>query len=365
MTSKTLKPSPSSCPYCQGKNLIKRGKRKKKLETVQLWFCKDCRKTFTPQLVKGKTFPLQVILDGISYYHTGFSLEQSCQFLRDQYGLKVQPSSLSGWVKQYQTICKYSRMRKYGTKLFSPHQVIPSISLYHRQVYKFRIHRAKLALLLQEDFRHKRFEPLRELLEALFAECPHHLFKQGMRASEAKVGFSLDKVIVREKHNFANRIANLVVQAVSDNRVRHEALQKFMIANDSVTVATEVPVYLLPEDVEHMESQLGFEIPVKIDQVLTGHIDFVQLRNGAVHILDYKPKAAKQKPIEQLTLYALAMSRLTGLRLYDFKCAWFDEKQYFEFFPLHIVYKLKERQPRVPKGQTKLIEVRKPISKKN
>jgi hypothetical protein len=39
----------------------------------------------------------------------------------------------------------------------------------------------------------------------------------------------------------------------------------------------------------------------------------------------------------------LALSRLTGLRLYDFKCAWFDEDNYFEFFPLHVVYKLRQR----------------------
>lgn len=29
----------------------------------------------------------------------------------------------------------------------------------------------------------------------------------------------------------------------------------------------------------------------------------------------------------------------SGLRLYDFKCAWFNEQAYYEFFPLHVVYK--------------------------
>jgi len=79
---------------------------------------------------------------------------------------------------------------------------------------------------------------------------------------------------------------------------------------------------------------------------ITGHIDILQLRNGAAHILDYKPNASAAKKaasITQLTIYALALSRLTGIRLYDFKCAWFDEKSYFEFFPLQVAYKLKER----------------------
>ena len=58
-----------------------------------------------------------------------------------------------------------------------------------------------------------------------------------------------------------------------------------------------------------------------------------------IHILDYKPSAIKARPIEQLTIYALALSRLTTLRLYHFKCAWFDKTNYYEFYPLHVVYK--------------------------
>jgi len=65
-----------------------------------------------------------------------------------------------------------------------------------------------------------------------------------------------------------------------------------------------------------------------------------------IHLLDFKPNAGKEKPIEQLTWYALALSRLTGLRLYEFKCGWFDDKDYFEFYPLHVVYKMKDRKKR-------------------
>ena len=36
----------------------------------------------------------------------------------------------------------------------------------------------------------------------------------------------------------------------------------------------------------------------------------------------------------QLTIYALALARRANLPLKNFKCAWFDEKDYFEFFPL-------------------------------
>lgn len=341
----------TNCSYCQSKDIIKRGKRQKKFETVQLYFCKKCRRAFTPLSIKGKHYPLKIILDALSLYNLGYSLEECAKRLP----AGVKPSTLAKWVGEFKEICKYNRLRKFGKQLFSPEEIAPGISLYHRQVFKFRIHKAKLALLPQEDIKHRRFWPLKELLEALFAECPHHLFKQDQRASEIKTKFSLEKVIIRHKENFANSLAKLILQSVTDNKKRHQAIQDFFLANDSVTVASEVPVYLLPEDISHMESQLDFEIPIKLEKVLTGHIDILQLRNGAVHILDYKAQAEKEKPIEQLTLYALALSRLTGLRLYDFKCAWFDEKDYFEFFPLHVVYKMrKHRRQRISPGQLKI-----------
>jgi transposase-like protein len=354
----TAEPDSVKCTYCSGSEVVKRGLRKKKLETVQLYFCHHCKKAFVWQRVKGRKFPLRIILEGLSLYNLGWSLEESCQRLKEQFGLEVKPSTLSDWAKEFEPLCRYSRLRPYGLKLFSPNQIIQTVHLYHHQVYDFSVHRGKLALLLQE-YKYGQFDNLREFLEAIQSECPHQFFKEGERASELKVDFSLEGVIIREKQNFATRLAELVLQAVSDNKLRHKTLQNFMQVNDSVTVAVEVPVYMDNMDVEHMQDELNFKIPLKLDKVLTGHIDILQLRNGAVHILDYKPNAAagkKSAAITQLTLYALMLSRLTGLRLYDFKCAWFDEKAYFEFFPLHMVYKLRQRAKKEHPDQIKLFE---------
>ena len=38
-----------------------------------------------------------------------------------------------------------------------------------------------------------------------------------------------------------------------------------------------------------------------------------------------------------MTIYALALSHLTGIPLFDFKCAWFNETDYCEFFPRTIL----------------------------
>jgi RecB family exonuclease len=110
-----------------------------------------------------------------------------------------------------------------------------------------------------------------------------------------------------------------------------------MLLNDSVTVAVEIPIYLTQADIAYYRSR-GFDLTFDAD-VITGHIDFLQIRNGYIHILDYKPEARKEKHAHvQLTIYALALARGANLPLKIFKCAWFDERDYFEFFPLAAVY---------------------------
>jgi hypothetical protein len=500
------------CPYCQEKDFTKRGVRKTKTGETQLYKCKACGKTFTPGSVKGKHYPIEAIIDAMSLYYLGNSLEYSAKMASEIYNKNkiaeekdeniakkddtkeevegaegaetsrsrdceadveqspcrsceaeveegtepsrcrscktdvepspcrsceaeveegtegaeehtikdkgnigsgtsrsrscktdVEPSpcrssktdveegteggegtkgaegaavkdrknfgsgtigsgTLSNWLKQYKSLCPFHRMREYAMKMYKPKDMISSVALAHRQFYRFRHHRAKTELILREDFKHNKFWPLKQFLDLVPAECPHQYFQEGSRASRPPITYSKEEMIVRGKYNYANKLAKFVLESVSKARDRHDALQRFMLANDTVTVATEVPIYIRREDLAHMQTQLGFKMykkqtkeekladkefePFKAEdlpRLITGHIDFLQIRNGFIHIMDYKPNAAKEKPIEQLTTYALALSRLTGLRVFNFKCAWFDEKEYFEFFPLHVVYKPKKK----------------------
>jgi hypothetical protein len=50
------------CLYCEGTRITREGKRYKQLETIQLWFCHDCDRVFTPQVVQGKRTPLRAAL---------------------------------------------------------------------------------------------------------------------------------------------------------------------------------------------------------------------------------------------------------------------------------------------------------------
>jgi transposase-like protein len=77
-------PEINQCPYCASKDVIKRGKRKKKLEVRQRYYCNSCKRSFVPQTVKGKQYPLKMILDGLCHYNTGYSLEESARLLKDE-----------------------------------------------------------------------------------------------------------------------------------------------------------------------------------------------------------------------------------------------------------------------------------------
>ena len=343
----TIKP-PDRCPHCNSKRLIKKGTRKKKLEDVPLYRCRACGRTFAPgpRAIRNKTYPLPEILEAFTLYDRGNTLEGTAEKISSHYGHRVAPSTISRWLAEHPALTTYRRLRDRGRPLFTPTQVIRSHKLYHRQVYEFAYHRAKLAFLRDGTLDDKRafgatstarFWALPNFLESIPQTCPHDLFQSedGSRGSQLAPDFlALDKLIVVKKQNVATDTAALILPAVGSNYERHPKLQRFMLANDSTTIAVEVPVWLSKDDITAVEREHGIQLrSVNAERSITGHIDFLQVRNGAVHILDYKPDARTNKPIAQLTIYALALSRLTGIKLFDIKCAWFNENEYCEFFP--------------------------------
>jgi len=151
-------------------------------------------------------------------------------------------------------------------------------------------------------------------------------------------------VITKQKNNSACKLAKLALNLAKSNRDRCNAVENFFLINDSTTIAIEVPVYLTHDDIVYYKKR-GILTSLNLEDYTTpiiGYIGILQVRNGFIHILNYKPEAhlhnVKEKAVQQLTLYALAFASRTKLDLASFKCAWFDESNYFEFFPLHGVY---------------------------
>ncbi len=373
------------CSKCGSSNAVKRGFAKNKLQSFQKYQCKDCKSIFTVQQAKGKTYPLRVIISAISTYNLGYSLEKTREIINKKYSLGISVRTINSWINEYKSICTYSKLRKQAVKLYSPKTIINKLELNHIQPYTFKYHKAKLYLLFHSRLYNNEFhniahfyEPLKQYLEKISTEqFPHHIFtynkdksidaavvpvpilqenqsentinqnignfgtgqqnKIEQRASQIK--FNHLKIKIMSKNNFACKLAKLAANLANSNKDRHQAIQGFFLINDSTTVAIEVPVHFTNWDAGYFRNQNGFIFPLShYTTPITGHIDILQVRNGLIHILDYKPEANKINPTEQLTIYALALSRKLNLPLYCFKCAWFDESNYFEFFPLNCVY---------------------------
>jgi transposase-like protein len=140
---------PERCPHCGSIAITRKGTRRKKIEIVQLWRCSSCKRVFTPtpSALRGKTYPLRIVLDAITLYDLGYSLEATAAKIRARHGHRVGRSTIASWLAEHRSLTTYARLRAEGRRLFPPTQTIRSVKLYHRQVYKFAYHRPKLALL--------------------------------------------------------------------------------------------------------------------------------------------------------------------------------------------------------------------------
>ncbi len=333
-----------ACPTCACKLTVKKGVRRNRLQVLQVFRCTECLHRFTGAAGKNKSYPLKIILESISTFNLGYSLTETQQVMRRRYHREIPERTITSWLNEYRSLSTYSRLRLAGRKLFRPETLIRSHTFHHQQVYRFQLHQAKLEFLTQPTalppaHNFTEIGSLKKYLASIETHFPHHFF-QATEHRSSRFPAELHPPIAR-KENHATRAAALALPTAPNNKKRHETLQRFLLVNDSVTVAVEVPVFLTKEDIGYYRGR-GFDLDFESD-VITGHIDFLQIRNGYIHIFDYKPEARKETHAHvQLTIYALALARRASLPLRLFKCGWFDEKDYFEFFPLQAVYRRRD-----------------------
>ncbi len=317
------------CPKCNSKIAVKKGIRKNKLQTLQQYQCKACKYIFTQNKSKNTTYPIAIILKAISIYNLGYTLQQT----KEKLNLEATLPAISSWLNKYKEICTFARLRKQSTRLYSPKNIIFRKPLLHQQIYLFQFHKAKLELLSKEE-ENKKFLPIKEYLQKIPTEkFPHHIFGKELlaeRGIESELNSNEQRIsqlkletlpaIKIEKQNQANKLAQIALKTANDNKQRHQAIQNFMLINDSTTIATEIPIYLTNDDIEYFKAR---DFSINLENYRTpiiGHIDLLQIRNGFISILDYKPNANKTEAVKQLTLYALALASRTKLALRDFKC---------------------------------------------
>jgi transposase-like protein len=346
-----IQSKPECCPFCDGRQIIKRGLRRNSYRHLQIYWCRDCGKYFSPLAgIKCVKYPPRLIARVLCLYNLGYSEQQTAHRIAAESRITIPRRTLSDWIAGSRPITTFHRLRSAAVHLFSQ-AMLKERTLEHQQIYQYKVHLAKLEFAVDVLPSHV-VAKLRGYLFSVFeGDFPDQLFEanasqadmengersNGASLRSSKSNFETLPLSPRAMQNLANDLAALGLLMARRNKDRHPCVQDFMLANDACTIACEVPVYLTSEEIAYYKSA-GFFVDLPTSaKPITGHIDVVQVRNGLIHLLDYKPKAATIDPVNQLLVYALALASRTRLPVKLFKCAWFDEKDYFEFFPLQAV----------------------------
>jgi transposase-like protein len=304
------------CPSCNSAKIVKRGNRKTKTGIKQLYQCKKCLKRFSISALPSFTFPAEVILSAPVYYYLGYSIDETRKRIKGRHKEAPSLSTVSNWIKDFGKYSVIKNHREEIQKFDKPHKIIKRKLLKHKQNYLFQVHRYKLEKFTQKQKGLKQY-----LYDILVNNIDINSDEFAMRASECELGITIKKP--KSKKNYVTKIADIALKAALTNFQRHAVLQRFFLATDISTVAVEVPVYLAKEETKGI---------IKKEGGLLGHIDFLQVFDDRVTILDYKPKASSDKKVaEQLLLYAIALSKRTKIHLKQINCTWFDENNYYMF----------------------------------
>ena len=300
------------CPYCKRSFITKKGKRKEKQGSRQKYYCTLCRKTFVKRECKNKTYNAELIREAITLYNQGFTFEETANALNKRFKTSTTKSSIQRWIKEYQSICTYAPLRTAMRKRYGKDIIVSKNFTYQGLAYNFKYHKGKLEILGEM------FPSLSSYIRRCEAGCPAFFNDIDNRCSTLRLEVTIEKNV---SENLVCRRAALALCYFPTKKKRHSLIENFMLINDDTTVAVEIPVWL-------WEKNLKCSI--------AGHIDLIQVSQGCVYILDYKPDASREKDEQvasQLYLYASGLSFRAAIPLSRIRCAWFDDKSYVEFEP--------------------------------
>jgi hypothetical protein len=166
---------------------------------------------------------------------------------------------------------------------------------------------------------------------------PNDLFNQrGLpRVSQFKIRglrsafmSSFSKSLIREGkielHDSGSRLpkfVNDVFKAFKNSEISkkpgHEPILKNILIRDQNSVAIEVPIW----------RKIG-------NDYITGHIDLIQIEDGIIKVIDYKPEGNFLFSLPQVATYGLFIESMFNLQ--KIKCISFNRKEAWEYDP-HIL----------------------------
>jgi len=240
------------CPTCKRKNVIRKGRRKTRFGSRQFYYCKDCRKGFIASKLLNKTYGPKVIMNAISYYNLGNTLEESAKLVNRRFKVNVSKSSIHQWLKEFKEICTYHKLRGEALKNYGKDILMSKTFEHNGLAYNFRYHKPKLELCS--------YPSLINYVKNFEQGCPAKFFEEDDRCSQLKVDIKIKK---SGRYNHACRLSDLALKSCRNNRERHSLVENFMLVNDSSTIACEVPVWFWEKN---------------LDVGICGHIDLLQIR---------------------------------------------------------------------------------------
>lgn len=229
------------CPICGGKQVTKKGKRETRYKSRQIYYCKSCGKKFVENKLRNKTYSPKVIINAISYYNLGFTLDEASRLVNRRFKVKTSKSSVHNWINEFSDVCSFRKMRDKVLKDFDRDVVFTNSFEHQGLEYKFRYHKAKLKKLASN------YPGLVRYLERFEEGCPSEFFEGGERCSQLNLRVRLKE---SGRRNQACKLAELALKAVDYNRQRHEIVEKFMLMNDTATIASEIPVWLWEKNLD-------------------------------------------------------------------------------------------------------------------
>ncbi len=218
--------------------------------------------------------------------------------------------------------------------------MIKEVLLNHRGGnYIYRVNCDKLDKLCNGHF-----VSLKTYLNFIVKNCPNPFFNNGPRSSLLKFKLLNDVMEVA-----GHEVSTLARYGLEINKDRfsdaHSKVQVFMLEHDKNTLAMEVPIWLMPNELA------GYKKFFNDEEILTGHIDILRVKDEKIWIWDYKPDAKKEKYAStQIFFYAYMLSKRTGINLDKIRCGYFDRNFTFVFKPLEsYLYKLNEQKNLITK----------------
>jgi len=123
---------PDRCPHCGSRDLSRKGTRRKKFETVQLWRCRACRRVFTPAPARFATRPIPSCDPRRTHvYDLGYTLEDTRKKLNAGTDCRFASSSVS-MVSEHKNSPPTGGSAPPACALPAT-QTVRAIKLYHRK----------------------------------------------------------------------------------------------------------------------------------------------------------------------------------------------------------------------------------------